>query len=654
MIEIIGTEGSSEYRAALMVRDALEASWPGVSNTPAEQDDIKIAVSVKITGYKVQDIDVVLVGQLSRPRLFRPARVIRGHAGNRLNDRPVVVESFVVAIEVKDQDDKGVRINDDQVQVRYSRSGKVEWKSATDQNVDQVHSLKAYFSDQHADVFVRRCMVFPSLANISAPSAVAAGFNGNQLLSAIASPSPVLERGGQGFLSAGKPQSVSKVLASPLFRPMVPTRLDRERMDRLAAKSPAVDVLLETLGAGTVFLRGYGGTGKTVLLLQAAWKQFKVDGKRTLILTYNLALAADMRRLMALMGIPSSSDDGGIEIGTVMSFLYKWFARLHLLDDEDMDFSKYPDLCSAAIEMITSGAVTPADIESIIAQDPDKFDFDQVFVDEGQDWPQGETILLKSLYSPHRLCVADGIDQLTRGQRADWRTGIPRTERKTQSLGTCLRLKRNLSLFVAEVARATGAAWGAEPNLVAGGGRLIVLCKPYEDAGPLHTTLVRDLRADGNAPVDMLFCVPPSEVRRDNEVTTNHIATLLSRWGEECWDGVNPSTRIDFARSTEQFRIVQYASCRGLEGWTVVLDGFDDFLEFIAARKRGLGLSQGEIDGLVDLDTASYREAWRWGMIALTRPIDTLVIQLKDPRNRFAKQVLEIAKKFEDFAEVVQ
>lgn len=654
MIEIIGTEGSSEYRAALMVRDALEATWPGVSNTPAEQDNIKIAVSVKISGYKVQDIDIVLVGQLSRPRLFRPARVIRGHAGNRLNDRPVIVESFVVAIEVKDQDDKGVRINDDQVQVRYSRSGKIEWKSATDQNVDQLHSLKAYFSDQHADVFVRRCLAFPNLANISAPSAVAAGFNGHQLLSAIASPSPVLERNGQGFLSAGKPQSVSKVLASRLFRPMVPTRLDRERMDRLAAKSPAVDELLETLGSGTVFLRGYGGTGKTVLLLQAAWKQFKVDGKRTLILTYNLALAADMRRLMALMGIPSSSDDGGIEIGTVMSFLYKWFARFHLLDDEDLDFSKYPALCRAAIEMITSGAVTPADIEAIIAQEPDRFDFDQVFVDEGQDWPQGETTLLKSLYSPHRLCVADGIDQLTRGQRADWRSGIPRAERKTQSLGTCLRLKRNLSLFVAEVASVTGAGWEAEPNPVAGGGRLIVLCKPYENARPLHVQLVRDLRTDGNAPVDMLFCVPPSEVQHDGEATTNNIAALLASWGEECWDGVNPSSRLDFVRSSEQRRIVQYASCRGLEGWTVVLDGFDDFLEFIAARKRGLGLSQAEIDCLVDLETASYREAWRWGMIALTRPIDTLVIQLKDPANRFAKQVLEIAKTFEDFAEVVQ
>jgi hypothetical protein len=654
MIEIVGTEGSSEYRAAIMVRDALESAWPGVTTSPVEEDDIKIAVSVKISGYKIQDIDIVLAGRLSRPRQVRPARVIRGHTGNRLNNRPLIVESFVVTIEVKDQDDRGVRINDDQVQVRYSRSGKVEWKSATDQNVNQVHSLKAYFSDQHADVFVRRCMVFPSLSNISAPSAVASGFNGHQLISAIASPSPVLERKGQGFLSAGNSSAIDKVLGSPLFRPMVPTRLDRERIDRIAAKSPAVDELLATLGSGTIFLRGYGGTGKTVLLLQTAWKQFKVDGKRTLILTYNLALAADMRRLMALMAIPSSSEDGGIQIGTVMSFLYKWFAKLHLLEEEELDFSKYPALCDTAVEMINSGAVTAEDIENIVAEEPEKFDFDQVFVDEGQDWPQGETALLKALYSPLRLCVADGIDQFTRGQRADWRTGVPRNERKTQSLTTCLRLKRNLSLFVAEIARATGMGWEAEANPVAGGGRLIILCKPYETAREFHEQLVRDLREDGNAPVDMLFCVPPGGVKREGSTTHSTMSTVLSTWGQETWDGVDPGSRLDFARSSEQARIVQYASCRGLEGWSVVLDGFDDFLEHTADRKRIEGLTKDEIEGFVDLETAAIREAWRWGMIALTRPIDTLVIQLSNPTSKYGRQILDVAQSFGDFVEVVE
>jgi hypothetical protein len=654
MIEVVGTEGSSEYRAAIMVRDALESAWPGVTASPIEEDNIKIAVSVKLSGYKIQDIDVVLAGRLSRPRMVRPARVIRGHTGNRLNNRPLIVESFVVTIEVKDHDERSVRINDDQIQVRYSGLGKVEWKSATDQNVSQVHSLKAYFLDQHADVFVRRCLVFPSLLNITAPSAVACGFNGHQLISAIASPSPVLERNGQGFLSAGNSQAIDKVLGSPLFRRMVPTRLDRERIDRIAAKSPAVDELLATIGSGTIFLRGYGGTGKTVLLLQTAWKQFKADGKRTLILTYNLALAADMRRLMALMTIPSSSEEGGIQIGTVMSFLYKWFAKLHLLEEEELDYSKYPALCDAAAEMINSGVVTAKDIENIVAEEPEKFDFDQVFVDEGQDWPQGETALLKALYSPLRLCVADGIDQFTRGQRADWRARVPRNEQKTHSLTTCLRLKRNLSLFVAGIARATGMGWEAEANPVAGGGRLIILCKPYETVREFHDQLVRDLREEGNAPVDMLFCVPPGRGNREHSKTHSTISAVLSSWGQETWDGVDPSSRLDFARSSEQARIVQYASCRGLEGWSVVLDGFDDFLEHTAERKRIEGLTKDEIEGFVDLETAAIREAWRWGMIALTRPIDTLVIQLSNPKSTFAKQILDVVQSFGDFIEVVE
>lgn len=652
MIEIVGTEGTSEYRAAIMVRDALEAVWPGVATSPVEEEDIKIAVSVKISGYRVQDIDIVLAGQLVRPRQIRPARVIRGHSGNRLNNRPLLVESFVAAIEVKDHDERNVRVNGDQVEVRYSRSGMIERKSATDQNVNQLHALKAYFSDQHADVFVRRCLIFPSLHNISAPSAVASRFNGHQLMSAIASSSPVLERKGQGYLSAGSAQSVEKVLASPLFRPMIPTRLDRERMERLAAKNPAVDEVLKTLGSGTVFLRGYGGTGKTVLLLQTAWKQYKVEGKRTLILTYNLALAADMRRLMALAGIPSSPEDGGIEISTVMSFLYRWFARFHLLEEEELDFSRYPELCDAALEMVQSGAVGIEDIENIVAEEPDAFDFDQVFVDEGQDWPSGETALLKALYSPRKLCIADGIDQFTRGQRANWQTGIPRDERKTHSLTTCFRLKRNLSLFVGEVARSTGMGWEAEANPAAGGGRLIILCKPYETVRELHEQLVQELRDDGNAPIDMLFCVPPDGVIREGDVVRSSMSTVLGEWGTETWDGVNPHARLDFPRSSNQSRIVQYASCRGLEGWTVVLDRFDSFLEHIASWKRSSASTATE--GFVDPEMASDREAWRWGMIALTRPIDTLVIQLQDARSKYGKHVLDIAATMEDFAEIVR
>ncbi|MES0826579.1 hypothetical protein [Ruegeria sp. SCP11] len=653
MITIIGAEGSSEYQAAVLVRNALEATWPGVTGTPREVDDIRIAVSTKLSGYQVQDIDIVLVGRFAKPRMFKPLRVIRGTSGNKLNTRPIMVESFVVAIEVKDHDDRGVRAVDDQVEVKYSRGGPLQWKSVTDQNVKQMHALKTYLSDMHVDVFARRCMVFPSLGSISAPSAVAGSFNGHQLMSAIASSSPLLERRGQGLLSAGDKETIEKVLAAPIFKHAIPTRLDRERMDRLAAKNPAIDGILETLGDGTVFLRGFAGTGKTVLLLQSAWKLFRSEGKRTLVLTYNHALAADMRRLMSLANIPSSVEAGGIRVGTVMSFLYTWFSKLGLLGEGPLDFTTYPELCAEALELIEGGAVTREDIEKIIYGDPDFFDFDHVFVDEGQDWPSGETALLKALYDPKRLCVADGVDQLVRGTRANWRAGLSRDKRSTLPLEKCLRLKRNLSLFVSEIARETGSAWDVEPNPAAGGGRVVILDKPYAEATTLHDRLVEDLKADGNDCVDMLICVPPDGVVDGQGRRTSLVGREMAARGKEHWDGVDPMARSDFPRSPGQVRLVQYASCRGLEGWTVVLDGFDRFLAEVFENKMSCGLDSSEEEGFVDLEKAAIGEAWRWGLIALTRPIDTLVIQLSDPGGRFGSQVLEAAGKFPDFVEIL-
>ena len=84
------------------------------------------------------------------------------------------------------------------------------------------------------------------------------------------------------------------------------------------------------------------------------------------------------------------------------------------------------------------------------------------------------------------------------------------------------------------------------------------------------------------------------------------------------------------------------------------MDGFDDFLEHTAERKRIEGLTKDEIEGFVDLETAAIREAWRWGMIALTRPIDTLIIQLSNPTSKYGSQILDVAQSFGDFVEVVE
>lgn len=54
------------------------------------------------------------------------------------------------------------------------------------------------------------------------------------------------------------------------------------------------------------YFAGEAGPGKTMLLLQLAWRLHNERGRKILLLTYNHALLADLRRLMTLLGI---SDD---------------------------------------------------------------------------------------------------------------------------------------------------------------------------------------------------------------------------------------------------------------------------------------------------------------------------------------------------------
>ena len=38
---------------------------------------------------------------------------------------------------------------------------------------------------------------------------------------------------------------------------------------------------------------------------------------------------------MALMNMPTNSDDGGVTIETSMSFMYRWFSKLNLLEEDE-------------------------------------------------------------------------------------------------------------------------------------------------------------------------------------------------------------------------------------------------------------------------------------------------------------------------------
>lgn len=285
MIELIGEQGSSEHQAALLVRDALVRAWPGIDVSPPEDDHVKIASSAKLSGQKVSDVDVVVAGRFRTKRYIIPKSNAKDVDGNSIVGTKVRVRSFIVAVEVKDHSFEAMRMEAGGVMVRYPGG----WKSATEQNEAQRYALVGHFRDTiGANPWVNRCLVLLGIHELPrhrglpqpAAGAVPAVFDATQFLMAAASVYAVRKVGNEHAISSGNDELVEQVLQDGLFQEMMPSNLDRRRMDRIASRPPEARELAALLGGQRVHLRGHGGTGKTILLLQAAYEAFMERGTR--------------------------------------------------------------------------------------------------------------------------------------------------------------------------------------------------------------------------------------------------------------------------------------------------------------------------------------------------------------------------------------
>ncbi|WP_135503046.1 AAA family ATPase [Roseovarius aestuariivivens] len=656
MIEVTGAEGTAEFRTAQKIARAFEAYWPGIASTPASEDHVKIAANRKLSNYKVSDIDIVIAARLGGSRYIVPKAALRDHDGKRVSGTKIRVRSFVAAVEVKDQDAAGLDIGAANVDAKY-REG---WKSATAQNDAQKYALLNYFRDVTGkEPWIYRCLALEGIYELPKdrgrvmPEAatVASNFDASSLLVAMIAENTVGKIGKEYAISSGEPDLIEQVLACGIFKSVTPSALDRRKMDRIAARPEEARQLAVLLGEERVHLRGEGGTGKTVLLAQAAHEAFKAQGKRSLILTYNHALAADIQRLLALMNVPSSSDNGGVDVRTVMSFSYAWLSRLGCIKgDEDLEFQQYETRCQEALKFFDEGALSDEDIQSAKRADPEQLDYDAILVDEAQDWPQSEADLVSRLYGGERIAIADGMSQLVRGRATNWKASVQgRSLEGHRSLDECLRMKANLGTFANAVAERAGLNWHVIPSTMAAGGRVIIRTSPLEELLDVHDTLSERARSAGNEPVDFLYCVPPSSVRKSGNRMVSALGDSFRSRGLGVWDGTDNLIRRDFPRATRDHRIIQYESCRGLEGWFVVLDRLDEFWELKHQEFMALGPPEGQLD-----DPARWgrSRAWNWTMIPLTRPIDTLFITLRDMESTASKLLLSVAETMPDFVDV--
>ncbi len=327
---------------------------------------------------------------------------------------------------------------------------------------------------------------------------------------------------------------------------------------------------------------------------------------------------------MELLGIPSTLETGGIRVDSVMSFVGRLLSRLGLIPEGEDLIDAYEDASRALRAMLADGSLDAQDLRELLERDPELFGYDYVMVDEAQDWPEPEIEIICKLFEPRSIAIADGQDQLARGRYTDWRASLAPPKPHVEPLRRSLRMKDNLARFANAFAQGLGlASWEVEPSQEAPGGRVIVLEGSYLDHADLHEAIGSAAALGDAQPIDVLFCVPPSQVVEDDSGgRESTVAAWLRNRGEEVWDGASHDVRRDIPRSEREYRVVQYQSCRGLEGWLVICLGLDELYDLKLDEVRH-GADYGE-----SLETAAAVYAGLWTMIPMCRPMDTIVICL--------------------------
>jgi len=655
MIEILGVTEGKEFEAASHLRKQILAVWPDLAQS--KDDQIKIFVGLKLYGHKIEDIDLVVISHFAAPRSFDIEYKFYPRDSEPFIPHRAAVKNFALVIEAKSHDATGVKFDDKIASVRYGRGGRTVWEPVTEKNRQQMFEFKSYLAEAGIErIYLQDLIFFSGLREADLPKrphncfGVDASFE--RVLNILGQVSAPHHRKRDALISFGSDETFETILSPdfPLLQTLEPTPLDRKRMDRII-KAALPDTWLDDLGKRQIVIRGRGGVGKTVMLLQMAYRAFDRDGMRSLMLTYNnKALVADMRRTMALLGVPRSVEKGGICIETVHAFTGRLMHELGIIQNYDGFLEAYEDHKELLLDYLRNNAISQSDLDDLIARTPTEFLWDIVFVDEGQDWPSNEIEILRMVYQPERIAVADGVDQFVRSSVADWSSGIQRAQIRPHRLTRCLRMKANLAHFVGDFANALDLPdWDLQPNADANGGRVLIV--EGDLAG--NTALYDQLRADaaglGNYPVDLLVCVPPSLVRHDGPDVYSVPGLAIREAGGKIWDAAAIDIREHYPTDRDALRIVQYDSCRGLEAWTVINYAFNEFWDY---RYHQWLSSPHDVENLIESEEemASCFAA-KWTTIPLTRAMDTLVINVSRRPSPIKDVLTTVHQQRSDFIE---
>jgi hypothetical protein len=639
-LKIIGQDRGPERQAA----DELASEF---SQHLRQEDDLLIVVGAKCYGQVRQDIDLILFAD------FHPMlEVQRESVGAEHQERVVSLDSFILSIEVKDHRPDDIRIVGNQVEVRYGGN----WSNATHAAFQQRFSIKNFLTshDRQAPFILSAIWLRNADGHAlpTIPSDILVGHpSWKDVCSLVATLSRGLPRNSDGLnteriISCGSSEAFAsaKAGASLFVRELHPTEIDRRKLERICERQSRDAGYLKLLGQQLLIFKGRGGSGKTIRMLQLAKYMHDNSGERVLLLTYNKALAADLNRLLALIGVRDKVDGPAIRVSSSDAYFWSLLKSFDLapktIEDGPFPAQEYAAKKSELLSLLRSASPEEIRADPTAHRYPDVFYWDCVCIDEGQDWPDDERDLLVALFGIRKLVVADGVDQMVRqSNRCEW-AAIAAKKRQIVTLRRSMRLKSNLCRFVTTLSEELGIPWELDVNEDIRGGGITVLRGEYGKS--VHETAYAEHQRLGNMPIDYMFCVTGAGGSESAQIGERLVSA-----GYRIWDGTKPQVRNSFPTDAQQFRIVNYESARGLEGWTVVCLDLDLFFE--RQLKTGQLLKSSALEGQ---DEIAHVFASQWALIPVTRAVDTLILQISG-RGQLAEAIMATARFHTDFVQIV-
>ena len=638
-IELFKPRDDSEQSNAEQLKTALLTSEPKLG-----QDGISLAIIPKVfTGHR--EIDYVLVFKDFRKNedLFKTTK-------------GVLVKSFVVCVEVKQNLPDCVRYHDAQLEVHDDN----KWHDATAQFRAQSMALKDF---QEHNTYIKRNKTFVKsviwLPHISTDfidveqtsklGAVLGDFNWQQLMDCCET---IKSKNMIKVLADAKNDSKNHSYDSMveiLTAKINPTFLDLKRVNKLTKKRFGTEkqAYVDKLGCGLLIFRGRAGTGKTFALIQMAIHLGR-QGKTTRIVTYNHGLISDMKRIMAI--IRERHED----ILVIPKIETRWMLMKELFilsfgiqTNNDLrkscsNLKKRENLFLHALrnpeKFLTENKWVNKN--TYCRKPPAPYDF--LLIDEGQDWSIDHRDVMYDIFGPGRIIVADGIDQFVSETRCDWdRRDI--VKNRIVNLKVSRRTKATSCNTINDIAEVLEIPnWDVEPDKFVSGGRITVLVEPQPQQAIERALEIfnADLTEQPRMkPIDALICLPCGKTTPG----TNYcdlFEDIQKKNSADYWRGYSWKIRRnrEYPYQNTALRAVLYESCRGMEGWTSICMALDKVYDYKikdpdvekAFRKKMEGDLLAEDRFKERLATEQKKHALNWLMIALTRSMDHLVIHLTD------------------------